>query len=224
MFNLDNSTPAASSANFLKKNTIHDVIFKGAELAQVGKEVTQQVVRINFEGVEDGGTHSETLFEPKKMTREVGSLGYESPSDLEQFQIKLRQYVAAINPELDKKINEGANFGAASWDAMSKLIVDALNGAKNKNVGTKTQLKLLANSQGYAQAPGYPAGLAKPKDGEASRVYPKTKFVGDNLSFNPKEETQIAKSNNANATNMDSVSTPAQSDDIDVSSFNIDDL
>jgi len=197
MFNLDNTTPQASNGSYLAGNAIHKVKFVEATKAEVGKDKLP-VVRIKFEDVEGKGAFEDTIFEPKSSERERGGPNnYESASQMEQFQAKLRQYIAAVNPKLDKEINEGTKkLGAKDWDGMRDMIVAALM-SKGKNVGVETSIKLLKNKAGYAQAPGFVAGLTK-----EGKVFHRTKFVGEDLSFTDQEMVQINKANTSAPTQM----------------------
>lgn len=227
MFQLDNTTPTATNGSaFLAGNAIHKVKFVEASKEEVGAQKSP-VVKIKFEAIDGSGSHEAAIFAPTSDERKTGGPNnYESPSENEEFQTKLRQYIAAINPDLDKAINDGTKkIGAKDWEGMRDVIVAALHGKGNKNVGREMELKLLKNNKGYAMVPGYVAGLAKPKDGEKSKVYHRTKFIGEGLSFTDQEMNAINKAAGAKPTNMpaDEVSTGlgGGSEDLD---FDLEDL
>lgn len=197
MFNIDNSTPVASNGSFLTKNTIHRVKLMGVELVESPGKDPKPVVKINFEGVE-GGTIHDMIFPPTSTVRKVsGPKEYLSPSEAEQFSVKLRQYITALNPALDKAITAGTKKLAANdWDGMRKIVKAAIENG-GKSIGMETDLKVLQNSAGYATIPGYIAGLS-----QKGEIYHRTKFIGDGISFTDYELTTIAKQANAVPTPM----------------------
>lgn len=201
MFQLDNTTATVTSSSFLAANAIHKVKFEGAEKSTVGDDKTP-VVAIKFSGIDTEGTVEDKIFQPMSDVREKsGPKDKENPSQVEQFQTKLRQYIAALNPALDKAINDGTKkIGAKDWEGMRDVIVAALNGSSNKNIGRETELKLVKNKKGYASVPAYVAGLTN-KDG---KVFHSTKFIGDKVTFTDYEMNKINKEAGAVATPMPS--------------------
>jgi len=213
LFNVDNTTPVASNGTALAGNVIHKVKFTGAEKETMkGKDGTEYpVVAVKFEAVDGSGSIVDNIFAPTSATREKsGPNNYLNPSSAEQFQTRLRQYIAALNPTLDKAITEGTKtLGAKDWDGMRDIIVAALI-SKGKNINKEVELKVLKNSKGYAQIPGFVAGLTKPNEKGESNVYHTTKFIGEGLSFTDKELKQIQKQNEAKApSNMGTVAPEA---------------
>jgi len=228
MYQLDNTTPSATNGGtYLSGNAIHKVKFLGAEKADKG---SFKVVSIKVEGLGDdaGCVYEDVIFEPKNEPRQTGGPNnYESPSSMEQFQAKLRQYIDALNPALSKAINENTKtLGAKDWEGMRDVIVAALNSKGNKNVGTETEYKLLKNKDGYATVPGFVAGLTK--DG---KVFQRTKFIGEGLSFTDYEMKQIDKAATAKPSNPESknelndeLSGGAGADSSDDLDFDLEDL
>lgn len=204
MFTIDNSVNSQSaSKNLLPGNTIHTVTFVGAEAADL-KDGQFKTIQLKFEN--EQGEFVDTIFEPGSddYTRKANSFGGENPSGVEELLAKVRHAIAAVNPELDKKIESGEKpLTAPSWDGLRKLVVAALD----KGVGKTTQIKLINDTKGRARFPGYVLGISK-----NNNLYMRTNYIGDNLQFTPKEIERINNQANAKITNMS-----AQTADGDIS-------
>lgn len=188
LFSLNTNVESQSS---LKPNTIHDVIFKGVEAKEVGKEGGQkyQVIEIKYEK-ENGQKYSQTIFKPTRKedaVRQTNTFGGESPSTVEQISEICRQLIAAINPEFYAKFKAKepaaiAKYNPNNWIELGKQLAAIVN----PNIGKKTQIKLLSTSQGLATMPGFPLQISK-----SGGVYCSTVMIGDDLSFTKKELEKI---------------------------------
>ena len=223
-FNIDNSIPAVSSqANYLAGDQIHDVIFKGVAQGTLDSTKTGQsynTLDLKFVGIE-GGEFTHRIFEPgpDAGTRKANQFGGQNPSGAEQLFAVTRHYIAALNPDYFKKLEDGTQkISAPSWDAFCQAIIKVLSKGLDKQV----QLKLLKNGSGMSEVPGFPLGISR--DGN---LYMTTSFIGEKLQFTPKELKKIEERAKAAPTNMNNSgmsmgsgsATTAASDD-----FNLDDI
>lgn len=224
-FSIDSSVASQSSTkNRLEGNAIHTVKFKGVEAKDL-KEGEYKVLNITFEN--EKGEFTDTIFPPREVDfdRRVSDKGYESPSAVEEMMAKFRHLIAAVNPELDKQIeNKTKNLNAPDWDGLRKLVV----AATKKGIDKELQIKLINNGKGEPKFPGFFLGLSK-----ANQVYIRTNFIGQDLQFTPKEKERIANMTTAKPQNVKNTSadkglddevntgTSATADDLD---FDVDDL
>ena len=199
-FLINNSNTAAASnvKKGLEGNQIHKVLFKGCESVDInGKEGrTFKVIKIKFEN--EHGIFEDTVFEPVEddFKRTQSAQGYEQPSGFEYLISKLRHLIAAVNPDLDKKIEAGeTSLSAPNWDAFRTLVVKATNKGKD----TEVEIKLLKNKNGYAVFPRFFLGLSK-----EGNIYIKKgeNFIGSGLYFSEKEFKAIETAQNAKPTDM----------------------
>jgi hypothetical protein len=196
MFSVDKGTQAKTSfGDKLAGNAIHDVEMTSVEMATIGKDTTYDVVNINFTNKD--GEYQETIFCPDlktAMQRQPNNFGGENPSAMEQLTARIRHMIAALNPDLDKKIEAGEkSLSAKDWNAFRKLIVDSLKPGLNKPV----QLKLVIDNKGRAVTPGFLLSISK-----AGNLYFTTNFIGEKVTFTDKELEKITKSMNSKPTNM----------------------
>lgn len=76
-------------------------------------DATINAIELQFEAVDGSGIHNERLFEPRSTERVPNRFNpsNEDPSQAEQFMVKIKQVIEALDPELGKQINEnGRNF------------------------------------------------------------------------------------------------------------------
>lgn len=187
------------SAAGLKSNTIHDVIFEGVESKVVGKDTEYKVLEFKFkkEGV---GTHRHTIFAPKTdadLKRKVTSISGKdvtSPSNLEQAMELVRQLIAAVNPEFYSELKSkdsavakkaAAKWSPTNWDSMCVQLAKLVN----PKIGAELQIKLISNTKGEGQIPGFPLGINSNTGG----VYSSTTVFGKEISFTKKELEKIEK-------------------------------
>lgn len=218
MFTVDNNTAVSSNVNRLEGDKIHDVKFVGAEATTVGSETTFDVIKLVFEN--EDGSHEHTIFEPKGKdiaVRQENNFGGQNPSQVEELQAVIRHFIAALNPDLNAKIEKGEKtLSAKTWNELRKVVVDAVNKGKGKEV----QLKLEKDAKGYARVPGFVTSISK-----NGSLYMRTSFIGDKLTFSVKELEKMKKRANSAPTDMSSVASKATGEsnddlnDIDLSSL-----
>lgn len=173
---------------------IHNVKFTGVDKG-TGEYSTME---LSFEGVDEGevgAIHVERMFEPKSAERVPNRFNSSimDPSQAEQFMCKLMHVIAALNPTVHKKIQDGtAKFAPSDFDSLIKLVKKILDPV----VGTEVQIKLLPNGR-FCGFPGFPARINKNGD-----LYLSTSFIGQDLTLSAYEKAQIDKANSAKPTNM----------------------
>lgn len=199
MYTIDNNTTAAGKGgNYLAGNQIHAVTFKGVKLTTItGKDKTEYpVIECTFVG-EGDAVFVDNVFEPKGtdvMTRKANNFGGVNPSAGEELMFRLRHLIAAVNPVLDKQIEEGKQkLAASNWDNLRKLVLKATT----PGIGAEVQIKLLKDANGFARFPGFVLSINK--DGA---VYPRTSYVGAKLAFTAKEVEKMAVAAAAKPTTM----------------------
>jgi hypothetical protein len=195
------SVNSGNGGNYLEKNKIHDVLFKGAEAK---KTETYEALVVKFES-EDGKSfeHKEFGFDvnnPKDMEPQANSFGGKNPSKFECFQMFVKHLLIGVNPQLVKDMETGkiAPFTPAkSKDSVfiqyAKYIAQIINSA----IDTKTQIKLVANNKGYASFPSFPVGYTK-----SGSCFMRSNFIGQGLKFTDKEMVTIAVQQSAKPTTM----------------------
>lgn len=200
---LINNTTASTSASKrqLDGNQIHKVIFRGCEAVDItGKDDKQyKILKIKFEN--ESGLFEDSIFEPSSedMKRPQSAQGYEQPSGVEYLMAKIRHLIAAVNPALDKAIEDGTKtIEAKDWKGLRDIVVKATN----KGIGTEVEIKLLKNKSGYAIFPRYFLGIKK--DG-ATFFKRENYFIGNGLAFNEKELKAIKDAAEAKPTDMAAV-------------------
>lgn len=220
-FTIDNTVNVnANNNSYLEGNKIHTVTFKGAEMVTLEAKSGQsyEIVQCTFENAD--GIFQDSFFEPgpDAMEKKPNMFDGFNPSGFEQMVARIRHYISALNPDLHVELENGTKkLQASTWNQLRQIIVKAFA----KGVDKEVQIKLLKNKNNMATFPGFP--LSTNKKGE---VYMNTRFIGDKLTFTPKELTKITEQESATATNMgDSVTMgdtgSSKADDFD---FNIDDL
>lgn len=204
MFNAQGSVNAQvrTSATYLQAG-IHNVKFMGVEK---GDNAAYSTLDFAFED-ENGAVHNERLFEPTSNERQPNRFNnaIEDPSQAEQFMCKLMHIIAAINPEVHSKIQNGTlKFDPVSFDALVVLVKKILD----SKVGTEVQIKLVPNGR-YVGFPGFPARISKNGD-----LYLSTAFIGQDLTLSAYEKAQIDKALQAKPTDMTKRDT-SELDDLD---------
>lgn len=218
-FNIDNTIPAVSnSGNYLQGDQIHDVLFKEIKqnvlTSKDGR--TFNTLDLRFAGVE-GGEFTHRIFEPGPDAdqRKPNSYDGVNPSAAEQLFATVRHYIAGLNPDYFKKLEDGSQkISAPTWDAFCQTIIKILT----KSIDKQTKLKLLKNNSNMAEIPNFPLSISRDNN-----LYMTTSFIGNNLTFTPKELTKIEERAKAAPTNMSNSSAPASSSKTD-DDFNLDDI
>jgi hypothetical protein len=222
------SVNSGNGGNYLEKNKIHDVLFKGAEAK---KTETYEALVVKFES-EDGRSfeHKEFGFDvnnPKDMEPQANSFGGKNPSKFECFQMFVKHLMVGIDPQLVKDMESGkiAPFAPAksSKDSVFMQYAKYIAQIVNNAIDAKTQIKLVANSKGYAAFPSFPVGYTK-----AGACFMRSNFIGHGLKFTDKEMVNIAVQQSAKPTAMPSLdadplamdeqpaAAPVQDSDIDM--------
>jgi hypothetical protein len=196
MFTINNETQSGSTITpRLEGNKIHTVTFEGAEAVTIGKDTTYDVIKISFKN--DNGSFEDSIFPPKMpegAARTANSFGGMNASAVEELSAKLRHYIAALNPELDKQIEAGTKtLSAKTWNDLRTLFVKSVEKGKGKTV----QLKLLKKGDGNVTTPGYILSISK-----TGSLYMNTNFIGETIAFTDKELKKIETAAKAKPTNI----------------------
>lgn len=188
----------ASTHQQLAGNKIHEVTFNGCEARDIkgvqDATKTFKVLDIKFSNAE--GTFTHTVWEPRDSDYEDAPNPFNgsNPSNVKGMMALFKHLIDAVNPELGKKIDEGAvKLTAPNWDALRKLVVDSTT----PGIGTVTKIKLLLNNRGEAVFPSF--YMAYNRSGKA---YMRTNFIGEHTCFTLKEEKRIEAMATAKPTSM----------------------
>lgn len=183
------------------------------------------VVALEFTGCgENKGKFTTNLFIPNKeddlkrpVYKNAEGHEYEGPSSFETFQYTLMQIVHELNPgkpstPTTKATGECAIKEVASMiksiDQFIDLIIKALRGKEN----VETHIKLIGrNNNGNVYA-ALPRACGVNREGA---VYAR-KFIGDNLTFDNYELSQMKQYQNAKPTTMSDTPDTKASDDVDL--------
>ena len=217
MFNINQNTQSGSTtANRLEGNKIHTVIFEGAEAVTIGNETPYDIIKLTFKN--EDGIFEDSIFPPKMpegANRAKNNYGGENPSQVEELSAKLRHYIAALNPDLDKKIESGEKaLKANTWNELRALFVKSVEKGKGKEV----QLKLLKNTKGLAVTPSFVLSISK-----TGNVYMNTNFIGEKLTFTEKELKKMQEVAKAKPTNIAAEIMGGNKDE-EIEDFNLEDL
>lgn len=203
-FNIGTTEIASQStgANRLAGNKIHDVTFDGVVAETIEKKdgsAKFDVLRLKFKN--EDGTFDHVLFEPKDgdEVRQTNSFGSENPSNLENLVFTIKHLLAAVAPTVAKQV-EDKGLKIEGWNGpngLRQFVVKNTDKAK----GAELQIKLVKDSRGNAQFPGFPLGMSR-----EGNPYPRTNFMGKNLQFTQKEIERMNSIAGASATNMDGAS------------------
>lgn len=208
-------TEAKVSVPRLKPWTINEVTFKGVEY----KNGTSQngnnwaAMQFNFEG--ENGTYSKMFFCPnqngfERRSGESSSGKWVLPADAEVLMEQLKYICTTLAKDAYAKVAGKIVVDLpGEFDKLYEYIAKILKGA----VGTKTNIKLVADNRGYADIPRNAVRISSSDDS----VYISNRWLGDNLSFSAYElKTKDAAK----------AETPSKVDDLttDDSLDNVDDL
>lgn len=179
--NFSNAVKAKDSSAKLSSG-IHNATFQGVDKTVIklhnGDESNALSLKLNIEGYGDWTTN---FFEPISNERKESQYGLMASQE-DHFMITLRQILSAVNPDFIKDIESGDLVIGGSFTN----VVNALKVYTDKFIGKATQIKLVPNNKGYVGVPSYPAMITK--NGELAMA---TRFIGDNLTLNAKEERLI---------------------------------
>lgn len=183
-FEIDNSVELGSTrAPKLKANAIHEVQLKEIKAEDlIGKdEKTYPVIYLKFEN-SNAEIYEHRFFAPTATEAVVDGKFGSQPSDLTQFRYSIQHLIEVLNPNLHTQIKAGKKFSLKTWAEMRAWVVKALS----NGLLVDTEIKLIADSKGYATLPKYPVGATKTGD-----LYMKTRFIGPNLTFTAYEKKAI---------------------------------
>jgi len=173
------------------------------------------IVALEFTGCgENKGKFTTNLFIPNKeddlkrpVYKNAEGHEYEGPSSFETFQYTLMQIVHELNPAGEEKIKANASK-IKSIDQFIDLIIKALQGKEN----VETHIKLIGrNNNGNVYA-ALPRACGVNREGTAYA----RKFIGDNLTFDNYELSQMKQYQNAKPTTMSDTPDTKDSDDVDL--------
>lgn len=203
MFNMGGGIQTASIStsvsNYLKAG-IHEVVFKGIEPVEGADAFI-----IKFETPDGLMIHNERMFAPRSTERPENN-GIPSPSEIENFLVKCKLLIKALDPELFEKIEkDGSKFAAPDFDGFVKLLKKYLD----KKVDTVTHIKLLPTKGTFV---GFPYSVARiNKEGV---LYINNNFIGDDLTLTAYETKRIEDAANAKPTDMSKRSSSVDIDSI----------
>lgn len=222
MFNFEinkdvvNASSKASS-KILKAGQIHrvklievkeekiDVKARAAQGNYPAREAYTDTVLTIVTANEEGESYTDRFFTPDAdaATRRINDKGKTTPSQFEQVQNKLTQYLIAFRPQLIEDIKTGKeSFKAKNWAGYRSLVAKALLKAVDKK---EVFLKLLKNTSGYAETPRYPAAMGTNKETGELAIFTGSVFIHHDQSlveFSKYELDLMASVANAKPTSM----------------------
>ena len=201
MFDLSATTGVKESGKFLQPG-IHNAKFVSVELANINSQKTGQnyktmCLTLDIDGY---GEFTHNFFEPTSDQRSAGTYG-DNPSPAEHFMVAIRQIVDALDPKIGENIDNDTitvngkhvNKANLNFEQLVKLI-----GILTKPcAGKEVEVKLIPQSNGFADIPGFPAKINRNGD-----LGIQTRFIGHNLVMNQSEQKKIDAAKNAQPTNM----------------------
>lgn len=201
MFNLGATTGVKESGKFLQPG-IHNAKFVSVELFNLNSQKTGQdykTMRLTLD-IDGYGEFTHNFFEPTSDERTAGTYG-DNPSPAEHFMVAIRQIVDALSPTIGEMIdndnvvvkNKKVNIKELNFEQIVKLIAILTEPFK----GTEVEVKLIPQSNGFADIPGFPAKINRNGD-----LGIQTRFIGHNLVMNQSEQKKIDAAKNAQPTNM----------------------
>ena len=201
MFNLSATTGVKESGKFLQPG-IHNAKFVSLELSNINSQKTGQnyktmCLTLDIDGY---GEFTHNFFEPTSDERTPGTWG-DNPSPSEHFMVSVRQIIDAVDPTIGENIDNDnvvvngkkVKLADLNFDQLVKLLSILTKPA----AGAEVEVKLIPQSNGYADIPGFPAKISR--TGVLSIA---TRFIGHNLVMNQSEQKKIDAAKNAQPTNM----------------------
>ncbi len=116
-----------------------------------------------------------------------------SASALDHFLITVREILEAVDPQIIADIDNGTKKLTGNF----KAIVEAVKEFTTPGIGTKLQVKLIPQNNGFASMPSFPARITK--NGELGIA---TRIIGHDLTLTASELKKIETAKNAQPTNM----------------------
>ena len=173
---------------------IKDATFQGVELSKVTSQKTQEVfltlaLKLDIDGY---GEYTQNFFEPQSDERPEMQWG-KTASPLDHFLITVREILEAVDPQIIKDIDEGKIKLTGSFTQ----IVNTVKKLTAPSIGTKVQVKLIPQNNGFVSMPSFPARITKNGDlGIATRI------IGHDLTMTAQELKKIEAAKTATPTNM----------------------
>lgn len=192
-FDFSGAVKAKDGGNFLSAG-IKDATFKGIEYTKVTSQKSGDIfntmaLKLDIDGY---GEYTQNFFEPQSDERQEMQWGL-SASPLDHFLITVREILEAVDPQIIKDIDSGTKKLTGNF----KAIVEAVKQFTTPGIGTKLQIKLIPQSNGFASMPSFPARINKNGDlGIATRI------IGHDLTLTASELRKIEDAKNAKPTNM----------------------
>ena len=193
MFDFSAALSAKASTSSRIEPGIHNATFVKIESSTLNTKNGESDVLALTIDVEGHGEYTQNFFKPTSTERTDGTYG-PNPSQMEHFQIILREILEAVNPDFVKDIESGELKMAGNFKQLVKAVGDYT--AKFKGVSFK--VKFLPQSNGYASLPSYPAAIAR--DGKTLRIA--NVFIGQNVTLSASEERKIKAAAIAAPTDM----------------------
>ena len=184
---------------------IHDVRFvslTNETIEKKDKSASFDVIKIKFEGVGDlaGKTYEHTVFEPKPGDdeRKDNTFGGKNPSNAEETGHLFSHLIEAVAAQTAQEIAKKGKVNLDGWKNIKAFMLKATA----KSAGVQTQIKLVPNKDGKGVFPSFVLGLRKEADEEGNDTFPRTNFIGKNLTFTAKELEKINNQATAKPTDM----------------------
>jgi hypothetical protein len=203
MFNMSATTGAKEGGRFLQAG-IHNAKFVSVELSSIhsqNKNEDYKTMKLTVD-IEGYGEFSHNFFEPTSDERTASQYG-ENPSSAEHFMISVRQIMDALDPSIGEMIDNKNVVIAGKKIDVENLTFDQLvkmTAYLTKSfAGTELEIKLLPQSNGFVDIPGFPAKVNR-KDPKKLDIA--TRFIGHNLVLNQSEQKKVEAAKNAQPTNM----------------------
>jgi hypothetical protein len=184
---------------------IHDVKFVSLineTIEKKDKSASFDVIKIKFEGTGDktGKFYEHTVFEPRPGDdqRKANNFGGENPSNTEETGHLFSHLIEAVALTTAQELQKKGKVNLEGWANIKAFMLKATA----KSGGILTQIKLLPNKDGRGVFPSFVLGLRKEKDENGNDTFPRTNFIGKNLTFTAKELKSINDKATAKPTNM----------------------
>lgn len=206
-------TEAKVSVPRLNPWTINEVTFKGIEY----KNGTSQngnnwaAMQFNFEG--ENGTYSKMFFCPnqngfERRSGESSSGKWVLPADAEVLMEQLKYICTTLAKDAYAKVAGKIVVDLPDeFDKLYEYIAKILKGA----IGAKTNIKLVADSRGYADIPRNAVRISSSDDS----VYISNRWLGDNLSFSAYELKTKDAAKAETPSKVDDLTTDDSTEDLD---------
>lgn len=185
------SKGAQESGKFLNAG-IHSATFNGIGYEKINTkngETAVMVLKLNIDGF---GEFKHNFFEPDSNERKEMAWGL-SASPVDHFLIAVREILEALNPQLITDLDEGK----LKLDGTFRESVKAIKNVTDAYIGTKVDIKLLPQNNGFNSIPSFVAGISK-----NGNLIIRTRFIGHDLTLNDRELKMIEAVKVAAPTNM----------------------